>query len=93
MVAGDICEHPPEQDAGVEPPELTALPARSNGVFAVGCDDVDFDEAGDSRASSTDDKAPRAGSMAELRQRQQTARPHNFHRRESANAVPLSKIP
>jgi len=34
MVAGDICEHPPAQDAGAEVPETAALPVRSKVLFA-----------------------------------------------------------
>jgi hypothetical protein len=35
MVAGEICEHPPEQGADVELPEAAALPVRSKALLAA----------------------------------------------------------
>jgi hypothetical protein len=73
-VAGDICENPLDPEAGAELPEGAALPETSNGFVeawrkpeaACGLDDVD--EVSDMRASSADVAAPKASSMAELRQ-------------------------
>jgi hypothetical protein len=93
MVAGDICEHPLEPEAGGELVEAEVLLERSNGlveswVKPVVCVEDDFDEVNDLRASSTDDAAPRASSMTNLLQT-----PHGaafcFHAERSANAVPL----
>jgi hypothetical protein len=73
MVAGDSCDNPLEPEAGVELPEAAVLPERSNGLAGawlkpVDGGDDDFDEVSEWRASSTDDAAPRASSMTELRQ-------------------------
>jgi hypothetical protein len=76
-------------------PEVEAVPDKSNGlveswVTPVDCEDDDFDEVSDLRASNTDDAAPRASSMTELLQM-----PHGaafcFHANASANAVPPRK--
>src|SRR6266404_5264023 len=74
IVAGDICEPPPGMQAELPEaafPEVEAVPDKSNGlveswVTPVDCEDDDFDEVSDLRASNTDDAAPRASSMTEL---------------------------
>ena len=79
MVAGDICEPPPEpKGGGGGAADAEALPDRSNGfatsgVTPVFCEDDDFDEVNDLRASSADDAAPRANSMTGLRQSPRSA--------------------
>jgi len=64
-------------------PEVEAVPDKSNGlveswVTPVDCEDDDFDEVSDFRASSADDAAPRASSMTGLRQTPRSAAFH-FH--------------
>jgi hypothetical protein len=56
-------------EAGVELAEEESLPEMSNGDWPkppAGC--AELDEVSDLMASSADDAAPRANSMAELRQ-------------------------
>jgi hypothetical protein len=71
MVAGDSCEAAPDH-GGVELAEAGLLAEKSKGLAElrlkpVDCRDEDFDEVSDCSASSADDTAPRASSMAELR--------------------------
>ncbi len=73
MVAGDICDFPPGQGGGVELPEAGPLPEKSKGFVElcpkpVDCGEDDFDDVSDCSASNADDTAPRASSMANLRQ-------------------------
>src|SRR5450755_848359 len=74
MVAGDIWVKPLPPVVGVEVPEVgVVLPDRSNGLLEfwlkpVAGGDFAFGAVSDCRASSADDTAPRASSMAELRQ-------------------------
>jgi hypothetical protein len=79
MVAGDICENPLVAAAWVELVAVEALLERLKGsveasLNPVACADddvdvdVDVDEVSDWMAFSADDAAPRANSMAELRQ-------------------------
>src|SRR5882762_967154 len=63
--------------------DADVVPERSNGFAAswvtpVDCEDDDFDEVSDFRASSADDAAPRASSMTGLRQTPRSAAFH-FH--------------
>jgi hypothetical protein len=84
MVAGDICEPPPDpKGGGGGEADAEAVPERSNGFDASGvtpvfCEDDDFDEVNDLRMSSADDAAPRASSMTGLRQTPRSAAFH-FH--------------
>src|SRR5260370_29111920 len=73
MVAGDICEPPPGHGGGVELPVAGPFPGKSKGFVApcpkpVDCGDGGFGDVSDCSTSSADDTAPRASSMAELRQ-------------------------
>ena len=72
MVAGDICEPPPDHGGGIELPGAGPLAERSKGFVALWLKpvegDVDFDKVNDCSTSSADDTAPRASSMAEPRQ-------------------------
>jgi len=67
IVSGEICEQPLVPDeGGVEPAEVAVLLERSNGLagsLAPDCDEADFDDVSDLRASSADIAALRAGSM------------------------------
>jgi hypothetical protein len=97
MVAGDICEPPPELEPEPWPTEADEFEDNASNAFAefwvtpvVGVDD-DFDDVSALRASMADDAAPRANNMAELRQGR-TQRPTDrscacF----SASAVPCGK--
>jgi hypothetical protein len=72
MVAGDICEFPPDQGGG-ELPEAGPFPGKSKGFAApwpkpVDCGDGGFGDVSDCSASSAVDTAPRASSMAKPRQ-------------------------
>ena len=72
MVAGDIGENPFDAEAVVGLADGAALPGIVNGFVEacpnpVVCGDDDFEGSSDWRASSADDAAPRANSMAELR--------------------------
>ena len=71
-MAGDIFEVPPGQGGGGELAEAGPLAERSKGFVALWLKpvegDVDFDEVSDCSASSADDTAPRASSMAKPRQ-------------------------
>jgi hypothetical protein len=78
MVAGDSCENPVVPDGNVELPDVEAAGARPNmsavaWLKPVDCDDDEADEVNDWMASSADDAAPRANSMAKLRQTPQSA--------------------
>jgi hypothetical protein len=68
IVAGDICEPPPETGAGGELGPAEVALEKSNGLveslLPVDCDEDDFDEVSDLSASSADDAALRASSMA-----------------------------
>jgi hypothetical protein len=75
MVAGDICEPPPNPEAAVELFDAEAPAEKSNGL-AGGCGDVDFVEVSDFRASSAADAAPRASSMTELQPKPRSAALH-----------------
>jgi hypothetical protein len=70
-VAGDICEKPVVPEGGVELVAAEA-PLLNGSVEAplkpVACGDDDVDEVSDWMAFSADDAAPRANSMAKLRQ-------------------------
>jgi hypothetical protein len=73
MVAGDICEPPPDQGGGVALPEAGPFPGKSKGFVApcpkpVDCGDDGFDDVNDCSTSSAVDTAPRAISMAKPRQ-------------------------
>jgi hypothetical protein len=73
MVTGDICENPVAPAAGVEPVAVEALLGMLKGsveasLKPVACADDAADEASDWMAVSADDAAPRANSMAKLRQ-------------------------
>ena len=73
MVAGDICENPVAPAAGVELVAVEALLGILKGsveasLKPVACGDDDIDEVSDWMAFSADDAAPRANSMAKLRQ-------------------------
>jgi hypothetical protein len=72
IVAGDICEPPPNPEAAVGLVEAEAPVERSNGL-AGGCGDVDFVEVSELRASSAADAAPRASSMTELQPKPRSA--------------------
>ncbi len=72
-MAGDIFEVPPGQGGGGELAEAGPLAERSKGFVAlwlkpVECGDDGFDDVSDCSASSADDTAPRASSMAKPRQ-------------------------
>ena len=77
IVDGDICENPPDPDAGAAGAGLAdveVLLEVSNGFVelwakpvACGDDDFAFVWVSDLKASITDDAAPRASSIAELR--------------------------
>jgi hypothetical protein len=73
-VDGDSCESPLDPEAGgVKLGEAEAPAEKSNGFAEswprpVVCDEDDFDEVSDWRASNADDTAPKASTMAELRQ-------------------------
>jgi hypothetical protein len=79
MVAGDTREPPPDpKGGGGGLADVEVVPERSNGFAASGvtpvvCEDDDFDEVSDLRASSADDAAPRASSMTGLRQTPRSA--------------------
>jgi hypothetical protein len=73
MVCGEIDDQPLAPDAGAELPPDVEEPGRSNGLAVLwlevpDCADDDFDVPNDCRASHTDDAAPRANNMAELRE-------------------------
>src|SRR5216683_1739510 len=74
IVDGDICETPVDPDAGAGLAEVEVLLEASNGFVelwvkpvACGDDDFAFVWVSDLKASITDDAAPRASSIAELR--------------------------
>jgi len=96
MVAGDICENPVVPDGNVEFPDAEVPWARPN-MSAVAwlkpadCDDDEADEVNDWMASSADDAAPRANSMAKLRPTPQSAA-FTLENPGRANAVPSQEI-
>jgi hypothetical protein len=84
MVAGDIGEKPDVPDGAVELPEAAAPPERPNRSAVAWLKPVDWlddeveevndcEEVNDWMASSAVDAAPRANSMAKLRQTPQSA--------------------
>jgi len=80
MVDGDICEHPPDQDAAAELGGAAEAPERSKGLVGawptpVGCGEDNLVWLSDWSASSTDDAAPRASSMTKLRPKPPEAAP------------------
>jgi hypothetical protein len=95
MVAGDICENPVVPEGAAELPDVEVPPDRPNmsavaWLKPVDCDDEEADEVNDWMASSAVDAAPRANSMAELRQMPQRAA-FTLENPRSANAVPSRK--
>jgi hypothetical protein len=94
MVAGDICEKPVVPDGAAEVPDVAA-PERPNMSAVAWLKPVDWfddevDEANDWMASSAVDAAPRANSMAKLRQTPQSAA-FTLENLRSANAMPSRK--
>src|SRR5882724_11323669 len=84
-VAGDICA-PPLNPGTVEPPEggtETSNGSPEAGPKPIGCDD-DGLEVSDLMASSAADAAPKASSMAELRQMPQSAAPPSMAKDQQA---------
>jgi hypothetical protein len=87
MVSGDICEPPPP------PPPLTPVDAgelekesnRLAGPPALDCEDDDFEEVSDFKASIADAAAPRASNMTEPQQRR-ALRPRLFLSKRHASA-------
>jgi hypothetical protein len=78
MVAGDIGEKPVVPDGAVELPDAAAPPERPNTSAVAWLKPVDrvddeVKEVNDWMASSATDAAPRANSMAKLRQTPQSA--------------------
>jgi hypothetical protein len=65
MVAGEICEPPLPPPVLVldEAEELEKASNRLAGLIALACEDDDFEEVSDFRASIADDAAPRASNM------------------------------
>src|SRR6266436_10061922 len=99
MVAGDTREPPPDpKGGGGGAADAEVVPERSNGFAAswvtpVDCEDDDFDEVSDFRASSADDAAPRASSMTGLRQTPRSAAFSFPHRLISKRrAIPKNPI-
>jgi hypothetical protein len=95
MVAGDSCENPVDPEAAAELPEAGAPPERPNRsaeawLKPVDCVDDEADEVNDWIASSALDAAPRANSMAELRQVPQSAASPS-ESKQSASPVPARK--
>src|SRR6202035_4952602 len=82
MVAGDSWEYPPGAVDGLEPPAGGAPAVVLKGSVAASAKpaawlDAELDEVSERMASSADEAAPRANSMAILRQRRVT-RPTQF---------------
>jgi len=65
MVAGEICEPPPPPPAFVldEAEELEKESNRLAGLVPLDCEDDDFEEVSDFRASIAEEAAPRASNM------------------------------
>ncbi|MGA7808579.1 hypothetical protein [Bradyrhizobium sp.] len=99
MVCGAICDVLPVPEVeAVDGALLVVLAAKgSNGVAAVwlvlaDCDDDSVDAASDWKLCSSDDAAPRANSMTELRTRCRDSGQRNSSV-AAANAVPGKNIP
>jgi hypothetical protein len=89
MVSGDICEPPPPPLAPVEAGELEKESNGPAGLPALDCEEDDFEEVSDFKASIADDAAPRASNMTEPQQRR-ALRPL-VHACSSASAMPAQK--
>jgi hypothetical protein len=95
MVAGEICGHPPGAEAGAGLAEVEGLLEISNGFVAlkpVDCEEDEFDDVSDLRASSADDAAPRASNM-ERTPTDAACRGSNFPRRWISKRRAIAKKP